>query len=313
MRLIFDADPVVYGAGFASEQLSWLVVAEDAEGNLIERHFLAVKGGAKTAANKWLLENSLEAVSWEKVITPEPVEFALQAVNTTIRGAIRAVAKRFNTRPHDLTLTVLLSGPGNWREEVATIAPYKGNRDPTHKPYWYQQIRTHLVEKWGANVIHGREADDEASIIAEQHIADGDASYVVCTIDKDLDQIPGHHYDYKKHVHYEVPLEHAERWFWVQVLSGDPTDNIPGCYGISTKKAEDLIDKWDSLPLPKGTTRDQFMWQRVCITYKAAEDARGATCPWVGKKTAAEAALETARLVRMQKHVGELWEPPCHV
>jgi hypothetical protein len=317
VRLIFDADPVVYAAGFAAERQVWDVVYQDADGNLGEAYFEPHKdkGGAKEQANAWLTERRLEAVHWERRIIPEPVEFALQAVSTTIRGAMNAVRKEHGLDEKDLQLTVLLSGPGNWRDTHAKIAVYKGNRDPEHKPYHYQAIRNYLVERWGARVIVGHEADDEVSILARQHIAEGDETgYVVCTIDKDLDQVPGYHYDYKKHVHYAVTQEHAERWFWIQALSGDPTDNIPGCYRIATKTAEQLVDKWMDLWQPDSNmgTLTEWLWRRVVITYTAAEEAYGAKCPWVGKMTAAEAALETAQLVFMQHQAGKLWEAPCH-
>lgn len=316
MRLIFDADPVVYGAGFAAEMLSWHVVAEDAEGNLLERRFdpHPDKGGAKTQANKWIADNGLTALEWERIITPEPLEFALQAVSTQIRGAIKAVSKQVGVKPDDMVITVLLSGPGNWREKLATLAPYKGNRDPEHKPYWYSQIREYLSDQWNAQVVVGREADDEASIIAWQHIREHDPDgFVVCTIDKDLDQIPGQHYDYKKHVFYDVAHEEATRWFWIQALSGDPTDNIPGCYKVGPATAEKIVDdalwQWDHKRDLRDVylARDAWLWDTVVNQYARSQLIKG--CPYLDKPAHA-VALETAQLVYMQREVGEMWLPP---
>lgn len=317
MRVIFDADPVVYGAGFAAERKTWLVVAQAKDGTLRDAFFEPHpdKGGAKEQANAWLEAEGLEAVSWEPQIIAEPVEFALQAVGTTIRGALKSIAKQYGLEVRDLQVTILLSGPGNFRAELAKVAEYKGNRDPEHKPVHYQAIRNYLTDTWGAIVVIGREADDEASILAHQHLRELNyerADYVICTIDKDLDQIPGPHYDYKKHVHYVVNELQAWRWFWVQVLAGDSTDNIPGCYRVGTKTAEAMVDDWlGEYDGPFETPPyEAFLWNNVVATYEAAELRYGAKCPWVGKMTAAEAALETARLVRMQHHAGELWEAP---
>src|SRR5690606_5655312 len=138
------------------------------------------------------------------------------------------------------------------------------------------------------------------------------SGYVVCTIDKDLDQIPGHHYDYKKHVHYEVPDEEAERWFWVQALSGDATDNIPGCYRMGTKTAERIIDQaYDDWQPARHGSRQAFIWDRILREYREAEIKYGTKCAWVGKDITSEAAaVETARLVFMQVKAGKCWEPP---
>lgn len=315
--MIFDADPVVYGAGFAAEMHSWEVVAEDCDGKLYTRRFdpHPEEGGAKERANKWVADNKLSALDWNRIVTPEPKEFALQAVSTQIRGAIKAVSKRTGVSPRDLVLTVLLSGPGNFREKLATLKPYKGNRDPEHKPYWYAQIREYLTERWGATVVTGREADDEVSILAWQHIRENDDDgYVICTIDKDLDQVPGMHYDYKKHVHYDVSFEDAKRWFYVQTLAGDPTDNIGGAYKIGMTKAEKIVDgalaAWDE---NRGNVRDTmgsrnaWLWDVVVNTYQHSQLMKG--CPYADKPAAA-VALENARLVYMQREVGELWTPP---
>jgi len=60
-----------------------------------------------------------------------------------------------------LTRNIILSGPGNFRDSIATIKPYKGNRDPTHIPVHYSAIRQYMIDQYCAVVIHGREADDE--------------------------------------------------------------------------------------------------------------------------------------------------------
>jgi hypothetical protein len=63
---------------------------------------------------------------------------------------------------------------------------------------------------------------------------------VIATKDKDLDLIPGWHYNWSKTkkddgVYYVSPVE-ANRAFYAQLIQGDATDNIPGIFHWSDKK-----------------------------------------------------------------------------
>lgn len=137
---------------------------------------------------------------------------------------------------------LFLTGSGNFRERMATIKPYKGNRDVTHRPKYYNEIKQYLIEVWGAEVIHGREADD--ALGCAQTAAEPDTTIIV-SIDKDLDNIPGHHYNWRKKEAYYVEQEQADINFWTQVLTGDTTDNIPGLPKIGAVRAKAIIDATD--------------------------------------------------------------------
>lgn len=305
MIVEIDADPIVYRAGFAGESVEYHVIAEDAEGNLHEHHFAAVVGeSAREQRDKWLLEHKLTLLSEDKTIIPEPVENVLQIVKMNITGILDAIAEKFK---EEVTPRLVLSGPGNYREKLATLKPYKGNRDPEHKPFHYQAIRDYLTGLWGAYVVHGREADDEISIRAAEH-ARKKERYVVASIDKDLEQIKGWHYDYRQHVFVHLSKDDADRMFWIQVLAGDPTDNIGGACGIGVVKADKMLQEWDrlyeSLPAAK---RDKLIWERIVSVY---EQQRSRPNCYYADKGAEEAALENARLVYLQRKPNELWNPP---
>jgi DNA polymerase-1 len=110
---------------------------------------------------------------------------------------------------------------------------YKANRK-IPKPLWYGELRAHLIADHPTEVIAGREADDA---MADNQTADS----VICSIDKDLDQISGEHYDFVKDVRYSVSRERGLRFFYYQLLTGDRTDNVPGVEGIGPKKAEGIL------------------------------------------------------------------------
>lgn len=313
MKLIIDADPIVYRAGFSAETHSYHLVFEDVDGNVHEVYFYPhedKKGKWVTAGEQmkeWVEDNpEFNILQKDLEVTPEPVEHALNIVRQEVEGIIAAVARKFNVRPQDLSISIILSGPGNFREKIAKQKPYKGNRKEGAKPYHYQAIRDYLTGRWDARVVHGREADDECSILAWQCWND-DKPFCVATIDKDLDQIPGHHYDYRQKVFYNVSQWNAEKAFWVQVLAGDATDNIPGCYKIGMEKAEKIIDKVIENPDDMVWPTPQEFWDVVLDEYVKSTDRKGCPYTWL---QARDVAIETARLVYMQRRERELWTPP---
>lgn len=127
-----------------------------------------------------------------------------------------------------------ITGKGNYRNELAVTEPYKGNRKDAKRPVHYQAIRTHL-QRLGAELVEGSEADDAVATEATKT-----GGWIV-SIDKDLDQVAGWHYNFVKHQEYYVTEEEGLRNLFTQVLTGDRTDNIIGLKGIGPKKAEKLL------------------------------------------------------------------------
>jgi hypothetical protein len=310
VQLLIDGDPIVYAAGFAGEKTAYELVTEDADGTLRE-HYFAPKPNPKDVRKSisagdqmkaYLAAHDEKVIDKKRVAIPEEKSHVLHLVNQQIRGIIAAVTKKYTLLDGVLKTEIVLTGPGNYRERLATIRPYKGNRDPSHKPFWYKTIREHMVSRWGAQVVEGHEADDEVSIRA--HAArTAKRKYIVASIDKDLDQIPGRHYNYQKKVFYTVSPAEGERFFWQQVLSGDGTDNIPGCYGVADVTADDILSKLDK----DGCDTAECRWNAILVRYGRSQ--LSPKCPYKDKNGRA-VALETARLVYMQRSPRELWNPP---
>ena len=146
----------------------------------------------------------------------EPVEFAL----STVKHSVHNIWDAFGVKGE-----LFLTGKGNYREHVASIQEYKGNRIQ-EKPFYYQDIRDYLVNVHKAQVVTGMEADD---IIGIRQYAKTDRSTCIVGQDKDLRCIPGHHYDPVKEEYFYITLAEANYFFWFQVLTGDRVDNILGC------------------------------------------------------------------------------------
>ena len=132
-----------------------------------------------------------------------------------------------------------LTGKNNYRSEIATEQTYKGNRKDARKPVHYDSLREYLVSKWGFTVIDGQEADDAMGIKAYDLPED---SSCIMTIDKDLDMIRGWHYNFVKEDLYYVTEKEAIKNFYIQILTGDRVDNIPGLKGVGPVKAKKILE-----------------------------------------------------------------------
>lgn len=172
-----------------------------------------------------------------------------------------------------------ITGAGNFRYEVAITAPYKGNRKAP-KPKHYQAIRKHL-QAMGAEVTEGVEADDAIAMRATEL---QDKCWIV-SIDKDLDQIQGWHYNFVTRTKYYITKEEGLRRFYKQILTGDRIDNIIGIRGIGPKKAEKILA--DKLT-PKAMYDE-------CVKQYDGDAGR---------------VLENARLLYLLRSKGDVWQPP---
>ena len=68
-----------------------------------------------------------------------------------------------------------------------------------------------------------------------------DPTCCIVSIDKDMDMIPGWHYNQNKGELYFVTPEEADYFFHKQLLTGDRVDNIIGIKGIGDKKSDKAL------------------------------------------------------------------------
>src|SRR3990167_4316279 len=117
---------------------------------------------------------------------------------------------------------IFLSGDDNFRYKV--YPDYKANRRDMVKPKHLELLREHLILDWNATIVNGYEADDSLGIEQSRDITKS----IICSIDKDLLQIPGHHYNFVKRIIVYVTIVDGWKSFYTQLLTGDATDNIKG-------------------------------------------------------------------------------------
>lgn len=290
ITLLIDGDFIIYTAGFASQHT-----------DLFYEKALRIRNGrVQVKGERFLNLTDLKAHIpdydpkrvYQRTIVDE-LSHVLHTVNQMLVSYTEAVAEKFSLEVEPI---VLIDGDGNFRSRLATIRPYKGNRHPNSQPLAYNDIRQHLMRLPNTIVCHGHETDDAISIYKHQ-AKDRHEKVVICGVDKDLLQIPGHHYNPRKGFRYISPGT-GLRNKYMQCLTGDAVDNIMGVPGVGPVKAASLLPDVDD---------EAVLWRH---TVKAFAHAHKKDPNIYRGLTPEQAALETMRLVHLQTYHNELWEPP---
>lgn len=281
MQVLVDGDLLVYRCGFAAERTEYAVSYYDAAYD--EDITIWCENAKGAAAVRERLEQEGFEVETEKRKNLEPVENALYNVKSMIGTALESV------QAMEEEVTIFLSGPTNYREALATLKPYKGNRDPEHKPTHGPAIKEYMAKTWPTVFSDGEEADDLLGIWQMRVFPEDPYGSVIVSVDKDLDMIPGLHYNFLKEESYYIDEDTGDYNFWKQMLTGDATDNIPGCPGIGPKKAEAALDGVEP------SDRPRVVAELYVQLYK--ENWR-------------DAMLENGRLLWIRQKEDELWTLP---
>lgn len=220
MLLLIDADSAFYRAGCANETRSYLVLLE---GQLVESFRYKKEANA-------LAEEIGGEIETHKDVGP---------IGITLYN-LRQVCKKLFSTPHD-SYEMYYGGKGNFRFDI--FPEYKGTRDPLAKPLHLDQMKKHLAGQYGAVPVDGEEADDRVSWRQMQCIEEGIDSCIV-SIDKDLNNTQGWHYNWAKEHLYYISQEEADLNFARQCLTGDSTDGITGIPNWGPKTALERLPKY---------------------------------------------------------------------
>ena len=277
ITLIVDADPIIYAAGFATEKSHYDVMTKN--GQLIHTF------EGKAAVNAWLKEHDKKEKDFviDKRTEMEPLSHATHIIDKQLAD----LRKKFQA--HEVLLFLTDDRKGfNFRDYVAMQTKYK-DRPSNKRPGYYNQLRQHMIKFHNAKVVTGYEADDACSIQLTAAQAEGDEAVLV-SIDKDLLQVPGRHYNPNKNLLLTVSQKAGIRSFYKQLLMGDTTDTIPGLPRIGEKTAEKHLADCE--------TEEEYFKVALKLYNKAFGEGAGLYV-----------MTETARLVYMIRFNGDSWLP----
>lgn len=192
--------------------------------------------------------------------------------------AIKNIQDALETNNFNCFLTS--TDKSNFRFKI--FPEYKANRTQP-KPKHYEFLRSVFLTELKAEEAYGQEADDLLGIRQTDDT-------ILCSIDKDLDQIPGWHYNFVTLLKYRLsPLE-ACRSFYSQCLIGDKhTDNVEGCPRIGKVKANRMLE---------GCENEQEMLETVIKAYSNAYP----------KNEWADRLLLAGNLLWIRKKQDQSWE-----
>lgn len=226
-KALIDGDWLAYASAFSIESTNYEVLSKGSSYS------------TSKAANyqAYIKNNKLKKGDYELLRTrnTSDVEYAYRSVEDRLSAILTATGAEDSR--------VCLSGRDNFRQHVEPT--YKANREDSDKPIHLDDVTTYMCESIGAFYIPYMEADDYLGIAQyadwEKCSSPEECTTVVVTIDKDLDTIPGHHYNPVTGEAYYLTSEEADYNFWRQMLIGDRADNIKGVVGLGPKKSDKIL------------------------------------------------------------------------
>jgi hypothetical protein len=291
MRVYVDADVMAYSVGFAHQQTVYRWAIMDGE-NEIER------GSSESVEAMEALESEVEGRGLRLFRSgadahPEPVVHALASTKRMIEALdseLRETGLQYDK------LRFVLTGSGNFRDKIATIRPYKGNRTAP-RPVLFGDIRQYLLDRWPTLLVEGREADDYLASVAAKYEYDPERLCIVST-DKDLKTVPGRLYNPRAKTMDLISEPAARCFFWRQMVIGDSVDNIVGVYKSGVAAANRYIVEAMPETAQEAVVADLLNTSRTKLG-----------CPYADRRVA-DVLRENGQLLHLQRYEGEIWLPP---
>ncbi len=269
----------------------------------------------RTAFKAWLKENP----KWK----PEQFEIEDHAtivgsINNAVEGLLGRMNDINDSNPVKSVKFVVGGSHGNFRDKIARIQPYKGQRGA--KPLLFTAIKEKLLKRIPEYIVQPQtniESDDVCSIWLAEHREYGeDSDRAISSPDKDLKMCVGWHTDASRWddaASYVGDFEGFYQLAW-QSLRGDKIDNILGIpdavesvrekFGI--RKGKGFGEVAATKCLEGCKTKDELA-QRVAWVYKETYKdgltlADGTILSWV------EVMDENVMLLKMLDRVGQVYK-----
>jgi len=217
----------------------------------------------------------------------EPPEVALWRVHDMI--------ERICIATNTTEIEGYLGGSDNFRYNI--YPEYKGNRKDKAKPTYLEDCRELLVTQYGANIVNGYEADDALGIAQTKY----DGASRICSLDKDMLMIPGHHFNWVTQEFKLVSPLDGLRTFYKQLVLGDKSDNIPGFDGALRSSCPKFVAKLQE-PIDSMTLEDDMYLYVYEIYYNHNENNSHIETQ--------ETLHRNAQLLHILKEEGKFWQPP---
>jgi len=218
--LLIDTDILCYRAASATDGRFYEILLADGT---------PLRFKYKKEADKYMKDNP-GAYNLELGYEPEPESHAIKVLENSLKSLetlISVHVQGIGDKVHHL------SRHGSFREKINPL--YKNNRDGIRRPEHLEFLKDYMIEEYEAISGKGKyEADDMMAMSQNNNT-------IICSIDKDLLQVPGNHFNFVKNKYRIVTEEEGNRSLYRQLLTGDTADGIPGLKGVGPKTAEKIL------------------------------------------------------------------------
>lgn len=228
--LLIDADSIVHSACAVTHRTWYTLMDPLGHPALITSH------KSELINFKTTLEDP-DLYKLETEIEYDPINYTYHLIDTQLQSIIT----KFPKHEH---IVFISDTSCNWRKMLDK--DYKAHRPELSYKDSLPLAYDYIKDKWKAVYEKCMEADDllprYGDIELDKQKDDPKRlSPIYCNIDKDLDQLPGKHYNYKTKETYVVTEREAYAKFLELLMCGDSADNIIGLKGIGPKKARLFI------------------------------------------------------------------------
>lgn len=166
-----------------------------------------------------------------------------------VRNHVRRFIANICTNATNKEVILLYQNTGHTNFRNIILPEYKSHREASDAIKLWKSTILEAYAGAGALALNHIESDDAQNILARLIGLD---RTVLVTSDKDIQQVPTMLYNpYKKNLKPEdrwrsMSIYESNRFFWMQVLAGDPTDmpgELCGLEGVGMSKADKLCDQ----------------------------------------------------------------------
>jgi len=234
-KLVYDYEPVIFKACCAVELRQIKCTNSINKEEHVFKSRTEFYGDWRKKAGGWLSEQTkngakytLEDYVIEDTREIEPLENALFIV----KNKLKTIQEELNANSY----YGYVGGEGNFRKDICTLLPYKGNRKDMVLPFHLEEAKAYLVQNHNATVVNGSEVDD--ALVRDMHVALKTSTGLIGVIaEKDFLGCDGDWYNFDQMKLYNVRgFGHLEKtpqgikgqgrmWKYFQACWQDKADN----------------------------------------------------------------------------------------
>lgn len=242
-KIVAEADELAYAAAFSCQTVAYKTLYNDGTIEDHDKEFTATQLKNKHKDEKNLDIN--QDYTLERYLILDEPQLVVLNLTTMVKKLwtlhMHRDAYKFGVTPiKEVNLWLSPSDGSNFRYSVINTAGkrglgYKAGRP--EKPHYLPLAKECLKNMFGAREILGYEADDACSMYQTDET-------ILCSKDKDLNMIEGLHFNMMYDEFFNVEKGGIGEYivkeknkiecrgllaFYQQLLTGDATDNVPGC------------------------------------------------------------------------------------